>query len=327
MTKINLSKKDINFILTQMDKKIIVTGVSGLLGSAIKKELEEDKNHEFLSSKDCNLLNLDSVSRAFEDGSKNGYDTIINCAAKVGGVKANIDDNEGFFMDNYIINKNVLEIAYKFKYKNVVSILSTCIFPDDVEYPLTADKIDQGPPHDSNYGYSYSKRLLGYQTKIFGSMIPDSNWISVIPTNIYGSNDNFNLENSHLVPALIRKGYEASLSGENFEVWGDGTPLRQFIYSEDLAKSILWAIKNWKKDEPFMAVNEAEYSIKEIVDIIAERFNISEDRIKYDISKPKGQFRKSAKTDIPKSFEFTPLKDGMNKTIDWFIENYETTRK
>lgn len=310
-----------------MDKKVIVTGASGLLGSAIKKELGEDKNHEFLSSRDCDILDFNSVNRTFRDGSKNGYDTIIHCAAKVGGVKANMNDNEGFFYDNYKMNKNLLEIAYKYKYKNVISILSTCVFPNNVTYPLTADKIDQGPPHSSNYGYSYAKRMLGYQTKTFGQIIPESNWISIIPTNIYGPNDNFHLEKSHLVPALIRKGYEASLSGGNFEVWGDGTPLRQFIYSEDLSKAIIWAIDNWRSDTPFMAINEKEHSIKEIVDIIAKRFNISEDRIKYDTTQPKGQFRKPAKSDLPETFQFIPLKEGVNKTIDWFIENYETARK
>jgi GDP-L-fucose synthase len=310
--------KDLN------DKKIIVTGASGLLGSAIKNEL--GKGHQYLSSKDLNLLN-ESDTSMYIYSNKNEYNTIIHCAAKVGGVKANMDNNELFFNENLNINNTLLNVAYRAKYKNFVSILSTCVFPDKIDYPLTADKIDQGPPHNSNYGYSYSKRLLGYQTKIFGKMIPDSNWISIIPTNIYGPNDNFDLENSHLVPALIRKGYEACLSGGDFEVWGDGTPLRQFIYSEDLAKVILWTIDNWKEDKPFMAVNEKEYSIKEIVDIIAKRFLISEDRIKYDINKPKGQFRKPAKSDIPKDFIFTPLEEGINKTIDWFINNYETARK
>ncbi len=311
----------------QNNKKVIVTGASGLLGSAIRKELGELDEHEFLSSKDCNLLDYKHVKRTFIDGSNNDYDTIIHCAAKVGGVKANMDDNEGFFKENYEMNKNLLEVAFECGYKNFVSMLSTCVFPDKTEYPLTADKIDQGSPHNSNYGYSYAKRMLGYQTKTFGKMIPDSNWISIIPTNIYGPNDNFHLEDSHLVPALIRKGYDAFLSGGDFEVWGDGTPLRQFIYSEDLAKVILWTIDNWKEEKPFMAVNEKEYSIKEIVDIIARRFLISEDRIKYDISKPKGQFRKPAKSDIPEDFVFTPLEEGINKTINWFILNYENARK
>lgn len=300
--------------------KYIITGSRGLLGSAIKKQLGD--GHLYLSSKDVDLKDYFST---FDDiySVKDEYDTIIHCAAKVGGVKANMENNELFFWENYTMNNNLLEAAYKGKYKNFVSILSTCVFPNEVEYPLTADKINLGAPHPTNYGYSYAKRLLGYQTSLFGNMISESNWISIIPTNLYGFNDNFNLEDSHLIPALIRKAYDASLSGGDFVVWGDGTPLRQFVYSDDMAKIILWAIDNWKSDVPLMAVNEKEYSIKEVAMIIAKRFGIPKNKVIFDKTKPNGQFRKPAKSDV-NWFEFTPLEEGLNKTIDWFIENYNT---
>jgi GDP-L-fucose synthase len=303
-----------------MESKIITTGSRGLLGSALKKQLGD--GHLYLTSKDLDLKDsLDTHANIYSV--KDKYDTIIHCAAKVGGVKANMENNDLFFWENYQMNNSILESAYRSKYKNFVSILSTCIFPDDVEYPLTADKINLGAPHPTNYGYSYAKRLLGYQTSIFGNMIPESNWISVVPTNLYGSNDNFNLNDSHLIPALIRKAYDASISGGDFVVWGDGTPLRQFVYSDDMAQIILWAIDNWKSDVPLMAVNEKEYSIKEVSMIIANRFGISENKIIFDKTKPNGQFRKPAKSDV-NWFEFTPLEVGLNKTIDWFIENYNT---
>lgn len=306
-----------------MDSKIIVTGGSGLLGSALKRELGDE--HIYASRKQVDLTDS-AQTDDFLSINREVSDTIIHCAAKVGGVKANSDDNIGFFQDNYIINTNILEKAYKWEYKNFVSILSTCVFPDKIEYPLIASRINDGPPHNSNYGYAYSKRLLGYMTNTFGNMLDDSNWFSIIPTNIYGKNDNFNLDDSHIIPALIRKGYEASVSGEDFVIWGDGEPLRQFIYSEDLADVICWTIDNWSGDIPFMAVNEKEHSIKDVVNIIADRFSIH-DKVKYDTSKPKGQHRKPAVSDIEKSFEFTPLEEGINKTIDWFIENYDTARK
>ena len=300
--------------------KSIVTGSSGLLGSALKRKLGE--SHLYLSSKDVDLRFLPET-HSFLLEKRNESDTIIHCAAKVGGVKANMENNELFFKDNYVMNQNLLEVAYNLKYKNIVSILSTCIFPDKVEYPLTADKINLGAPHPSNYGYAYAKRMLGYQTSIFGNMLPGSNWISVVPTNLYGSGDNFNLNDSHLIPALIRKAYDASLNGDDFVVWGDGTPLRQFVYSDDMADIILWAIDNWKSDMPLMAVNETEYSIKEVAMIIADRFGISENKVIFDKTKPNGQFRKPAKSDV-NWFNFTPLEDGLHKTIDWFIENYNT---
>jgi GDP-L-fucose synthase len=298
-----------------MKNKIIVTGGNGLLGSAIRNK----KDCTFFTRKEMNL-ETDSFSDFLN--SKEDTNTIIHCAAKVGGVGANMNNNFDFFQKNIKIDQNVLNACLEKKIDNVVTILSTCVFPDKVEYPLTAEKIDLGAPHFSNYGYSYAKRLLYYQTKMYRNVV-DKNWISVIPTNLYGANDNFNLENSHLIPALIRKAYEASISGDDFIVWGDGSPLRQFVYSEDMADIIIWAVENWKSENPLMAVNEREYSIKEVAMIIANRFGISENKIIFDKTKPNGQFRKPAKSDVS-WFEFTPLEVGLNRTIDWFIENYNT---
>lgn len=304
--------------------KTLITGSNGLLGSALKKYLGE--NHIYHTRKDCDLKNYNDTNLYFYN-LKEKPEIIIHCAAKVGGVQANMNDNKGFFNDNNLINNNFINFAINNNIKNVVTILSTCIFPDkEIIYPLTVNQIDKGKPHYSNYGYSYAKRLLYYNTK-YAREITGNNWISIIPTNIYGPNDNFNLENSHLIPALIRKGYEAYISGKDFIIWGDGTPLRQFIYSEDLAKIIIWAIDNWNSSNPMMAVNETEYSISQIACIIAKRFEISSERIKYDITKPNGQFRKPAKTDVLSKFEFTSLEKGINKTIDWFIKNVEKIRK
>ena len=149
-----------------------------------------------------------------------------------------------------------------------------------------------------------------------------NNWISVVPTNLYGPWDNYNLEDSHLVAALIRKAYESTLNDTPFNVWGDGTPLRQFTYISDLAELIKWAIDNWNSETPLMAVNAHEYSIKEVVDVIAKRFEIPQSSIHYDTTKPNGQHRKTASTDVD-WFEFTSLESGINKTIDWFVENYD----
>ncbi len=296
-----------------MENKVIVTGGNGLLGSAVSSKID---SYTF-SRNECNL-ETDDFSKLITSNQQ--VDTVIHCAAKVGGVGANMNANFEFFQKNIKIDQNVLNSCLEHGIENLVTILSTCVFPDKVEYPLTADKIDLGAPHFSNYGYSYAKRLLYYQTKMYRNVV-GKNWISVIPTNLYGANDNFNLENSHLIPALIRKAHEASISGEDFVVWGDGSPLRQFVYSEDMAKIILWAVENWKSESPLMAVNEREYSIKEVAMIIADRFGISENKIIFDKTKPNGQFRKPAKSDV-NWFEFTPLDEGINKTIDWFVENY-----
>ena len=299
---------------------ILITGGNGLLGSPLVKNLNADT----FSSKECDLI-TDSLETYINDRYKENIpNTIIHCAAKVGGVGANLNNNLQFFKDNTKIDYNVLTSCLELNIENIVTILSTCVFPDVVEYPLTADKLDLGPPHQSNYGYAYAKRLLAYQTKMYRNVIK-KNWISIVPTNLYGPKDNFDLENSHLVPALIRKGYEASISGDNFNVWGDGSPLRQFVYSEDMSPIIEWALNNWNQEKPLMAINEKEHSIKDVVNIVSERFNIPHSKIIYDTTKPLGQLRKPAKTDVA-WFNFTPLEEGINKSIDWFIENYETSQ-
>ena len=217
---------------------LIITGSNGLVGKALIKIASDKDIHTYgHTRKDTDLLNREDTHKYVRHMIEYNYigetppDTLIHCAAKVGGVQANMKDNSGFFKDNVTINRNVLEACYHNDIKNVVSILSTCVFPDKATYPLTSDQIDNGRPHDSNYGYSYSKRLLRYETEIYKN-VTGNNWISIIPTNMYGKHDNFNLENSHLIPALIHKAYIASESGEDFNVWGDGTPLRQFVTSE-----------------------------------------------------------------------------------------------
>lgn len=306
--------------------KALITGSNGLVGSALKKILGE--NHVYHTRKDADLTNEIQTKEYIKNQIENfGVDTIIHCAARVGGVQANTNNNQGFFLDNYLINNNILKSAYEFNVPNFVNILSTCIFPDkEITYPLTADQIDKGAPHPSNYGYSYAKRLAGYETKIFRNLT-NANWINIVPTNVYGPNDNFHLIDSHMIPGMIHRAYLAKENNEKFVIWGDGTPLRQFIHSEDLARNILWALNNWNSDTHFMAINEKEVSVMDIANIITEKFELAQDQLVFDASKPKGQFRKPAKTDIPSDYNFVSLKEGIFETIDWFIKNYSNARK
>lgn len=306
--------------------KILVTGSNGLVGSALKKILGE--NHIYHTRHQADLNDYEQTYRYFKYAVETyGVNTIIHTAAKVGGIMANMKNNNLFFYENHQINTNVLKASFELGIDNFVNTLSTCIFPDtNIKYPLTPDQIDNGNPHSSNYGYSYAKRLSGYETKIFRN-ITNKNWYSIIPTNIYGPNDNFNLENSHLIPALIHKAYLAKQNNEKFVIWGDGSPLRQFIYSEDLANLILWSIDNWKKDEHCMLINETEVSVNEITNIIKNKFKISDDNVIFDKTKPNGQFKKTAKSNIDFNYNFKSIDDGINITIDWFIKNYDLIRK
>lgn len=305
--------------------KILVTGSNGLLGTALKKVLGE--NHVYHTRNDADLLNYEESLLFFEKKVKDeGVDVVIHAAAKVGGVKANMENNQLFFHENYVINNNVMKICSNLGIKNFVNILSTCIFPhENITYPLTPNQIDIGPPHPSNFGYSYAKRLSGYETKIFRNVL-GLNWFSVVPTNLYGPNDNYNLDDGHLIPAMIHKAYLAKKNKNKFVVWGDGLAKRQFVYSHDMAKLIIWALENWTSEEPCMLVNEKEIAVSEIAKIIAQKFDLNVNEIVYDTDKPKGQLRKPAISDVS-NFDFTGIKEGIEETIDWFIENYKKARK
>lgn len=306
--------------------KVLITGSNGLVGTALKDILGD--GHVYHTRQDVDLTDEKKTKDYIKyHVQHSGVDTIIHCAAKVGGVQANSMNNQQFFMENYLINNNILKSAFENQIPNFVNLLSTCIFPDtNITYPLTADQIDKGAPHPSNYGYSYAKRLAGYETNIFKNLT-GLNWINIVPTNVYGPSDNFHLEHSHMIPGMIHRAFLSKKNNEKFVVWGDGSPLRQFIHSKDLAKNILWALENWKEDRHFMAINEYEYSVMDMVKVIGKKYGIDKDDLVFDSTKPIGQFRKPAKTDIPKDYKFISIEDGISETIDWFIKNYETLRK
>ena len=261
--------------------KVLVLGSNGLVGSPFPKLLGED--HIYHTRKDCDLTDEKLTKEYITHHVKHsGVDTIINCGAKIGGVQANILDNEAYFIQNYIMSNNVINAAYENNVKNFVNFSSTCIFPDkEVTYPLTPDQINLGDPHPSNRGYAYSKRLSGYQTRMI-RLYTGNNWITVIPANVYGPHDNFHPDYSHIIPGIIQRAYHTKFFNEDFIVWGDGSPLRQFIHTEDLAKNILWALENWNSDVPFMAVPEVEHSVLDVVKIVTKKFEISPDKIVFD---------------------------------------------
>ena len=205
------------------NKKILVTGGSGLVGKSIEADFK-------LSSKDCDLRDTKETLNLFKSINPTH---VIHCAARVGGVGGNMKAKGEFYYDNIMMNTNVLESCRLTKVKKLVSFLSTCIFPDKIEYPLTEKKIHEGAPHASNYGYAYAKRMLDVQTEVYREQY-GVNFVSIIPTNIYGPHDNFNIDGGHVIPSLIHKCYMAKKLKKDFSVWGSGRALREFIYSKDV---------------------------------------------------------------------------------------------
>lgn len=299
----------------------LITGGSGLVGSKF-----DGNNFVKFKSSDYDLRYQSHTEKLFSDLS---FDSVIHCAAKVGGLKSNMSYKGDFFYDNIMINTNVVETARKFKIKKLVAFLSTCVFPDDIDYPLTEKKIHLGPPHNSNYAYAYAKRMADIQIRAYREQY-GVNYVSVIPTNVYGPNDNFNLENGHVLPSLIHKCYLAIKNNTDFVIWGTGKPLREFIYSKDVAELSMWVLENYNEEEPIILSTSEEISIRDLVTLIADTMGFK-NNIVWDNSKPDGQLRKPSdnhkiKKYLP-NFNFTPIEDGIKETVDWFYKNYETLRK
>jgi GDP-L-fucose synthase len=309
--------------------KVLVTGGSGLVAYGLQK-IKERFHHEFifLSSKDCDLTNYDETKKLFI---LHKPEYVIHLAAFVGGLFKNMNYKVDMFEKNAMINYNVLKCCHDYRVKKVISCLSTCIFPDKTTYPINETMLHNGPPHSSNDAYAFAKRMLEIHSKAYQEQYND-NFICVIPTNIYGENDNYHLENAHVIPALIHKCYLAKKENKEFIVCGSGKPLRQFIYAQDLAELIMWTLEEYhEKESLILSVNEKEeISIREVATLIAREFNY-EQRMRFDTSFPDGQFKKTADNSklmkyIP-TFEFTSMKNGLQKSIQWFCQNYESCRK
>ena len=224
--------------------RILVTGASGLVGNAIREESKSTKYEWiFLNSSMCDLRNYENTKLYFEEKSP---DYVVHLAANVGGLFKNLENNVTMYEDNMMINFNVLRSCHENGIKNCISLLSTCIFPNNTTYPIDETMLHKGPPHESNEGYSYAKRLLDVHCKLYNNKY-GYNFKCIIPTNLYGKYDNYSLTDGHVVPALIHKCYLESNSNKVnkwINVWGTGTPLRQFLYVNDLAKILIASIKS-----------------------------------------------------------------------------------
>lgn len=305
---------------------VIVTGAAGLLGSEV---VDQSNQAVGVTSKDCDLIKSARLIGQIAQ-ERSSYRTVIHCAARVGGVKANTDYVAEFFDDNIKMNMNVLSVCRDLNLK-LVSVLSTCIYPDSnwVSYPLTEDQLHKGPPHPSNFGYAYAKRMLEVQSRAYRQQF-GCNFISAVPNNLYGPNDNYDLDAGHVVPALIRKFHEAQLRGDDkVVIWGTGDPLRDFTFARDAAKIILWLAENYDGPEPINIGNPEEISIKKLVEMIGEEmgFKGSAD---FDSSKPDGQYRKPCSNSKLRSLgwdnNYVALKDGLRETICLFKARYPNVR-
>ena len=298
--------------------RTLVTGGNGLVGSSIDSYYKPTRER----------LKLNDTYEIIRYITLNKIDSIIHCASKVGGIKANSEHLGEFYYENIIINSNILEAARLTGIKKVVSFMSTCVFPADATYPLTPDQIHLGEPHPKNYAYAYAKRMLEVQSRAYRDQY-GCNFVTVIPCNIYGPNDNYNLDSGHVIPSLIHKCYLAKKNNTNFEIWGTGTPYREFIYSKDVGYITQWVLENYDDPEPLIISPDEEINIAVVAQEIANRIGFK-GNIVYNQERD-GIFRKPSDNSKLRSllpgYKFVPIEMGLQKSIDWFVENYDKARK
>jgi GDP-L-fucose synthase len=302
----------------------LITGAWGLVGSEIKHQ-----ENTFFPTR--HILDLAEYAEVKDFIFSHGVDELIHLAAKVGGVGGNSDSMLDFFNENLTINANIIRACAEYPIKKATFMLSTCVFPHEVEYPVDETQLHMGEPHPTNYGYAYSKRML----EVGARALRQQKGIQVrcvIPCNIYGKRDNYNLETGHVIPSLIHKCYLAKKNNTEFSVWGSGKAEREFVYAKDIAKAISLIHEDDRTDTPnIMIVSPSKsYTIKEIVEMIADAMKFK-GQIVFDTSKPEGILRKPTKNDLflktyPK-FEFTQMQEGIIETCCHVEENYERIRK
>ena len=306
-------------------KKILVTGGTGMVGNCFK---DFDTEHDFIlvGSGDYDLKSPAETHFMFKDHKP---DTVIHLAAKVGGVKGNTEYVADFYKDNILINTNVLSSAKEHEVGKLVSLLSTCVYPDKAKYPLTPDQFHNGAPHKSNFGYAYSKRMLDVYSRALRQQY-GCNFICAVPNNLYGIRDNFDLENGHVIPAIIRKVYDAKLKDHTPVFWGDGSALREFTYASDISKILLYLLANYDGEKPVNIGTTEERSIKSVVHTICSCLDYTGDVI-WDESKPSGQARKPSSNQKLLDLgwnkkDYTSFEEGIRLTCDWYKENYPNVR-
>jgi GDP-L-fucose synthase len=313
---------------------VLVTGGTGLFGKGIEEVVQTLKlkgKFYFAGRKDGDLRKMEDCEKLF-DTVKPTY--VLHLAAFVGGLFRNMKYKVDFWLDNVNMNNNVLQCCHKHNVKKTVSCLSTCIFPDKISYPIHESSLHDGPPHFSNDAYAYAKRMLDMSSRWFNEQYYNGQvrFTCVIPTNLYGKYDNFNIENGHVLPGLMHKCLLAQKSGQDYVVYGSGKPLRQFLYSVDAGRMILWTLLNYNSAEPIcISVGEQdEVSIGEVAQTIADEFKFEKPLV-FDTSKADGQFKKTASNEkfmsLYPDFKFTPFKVAIHETVEWFKNNYETCRK
>ena len=303
-------------------KKVLIFGGSGLVGSSSSRVFSETENYEVFSSsrKDTDLFNFKDTQKTISDFNP---DIIINCAAKVGGILANNNLRTEFILENLKININIFEACISNPNITIINLGSSCIYPLNAPNPIKESSFMEGKLEETNSPYAMAKlsaiEMGRSLNKQYGHRV-----INLMPTNLYGPNDNFDENSSHVIPGLIRRMYNAKLESDNvFSVWGDGTPLREFLYVDDLSNAIKFVIENDINEDLLNIGFGEEISIKELALKIKKIVNFAGD-IEFDTTKPNGNPRKLLDTTLIRNYGWLPefsLDKGLKLSFNWFKQN------
>jgi len=306
-------------------KKVTVTGGAGFLGSYIVEKLQRKKAKVFIPKiEDYDLRKIENIKRMFDDFLP---EIVIHLAAVVGGIGANRQNPGKFFYDNIIMGVQLIEEARIRKVSKFVNIGTICSYPKFTPVPFKEEDLWNGYPEETNAPYGLAKKMLIVQSQAYRKQY-GFNSINLLQVNLYGPRDNFDPKSSHVIPALIKKCFDAIKNKENeIVIWGTGKPTREFLYVEDAAEGILLATEKYNKPEPINLGAGFEISIKDLVELIAKLTGF-EGKIVWDRTKPDGQPRRCLDTSKAyKEFGFkakTPFEEGLKNTIQWYVSTQPT---
>lgn len=306
---------------------VLVTGSKGLLGSAIVDASKAYANYNFVfldrSSGDLTIQNnVEAIYKKYQP------QYVIHAAARVGGIHANMSRPGELFYENLLMNSFMIHYGYKFGVNKLMCFSSMCSFPDTSSAIREGCQQD-GKPFEANAAYGYAKRMVNVQINAYRKQY-GVKYNSIVPGNIFGPNDNFSLVDGHVIPSLIHKCFIAKQSNKPFVIWGDGSPLREFMYSADLADVTLKLLFGDLKYDEVLVSNDSEISIKEVAMMVVDAIGFNGEII-FDTSKPNGQLKKvsdiSRLRSILPDLKFTDHKQAINNSVEWFMNNYPNVRK
>jgi len=316
---------------------IVVTGGNGMVGNCIKDIVYLYPNHQFTftNRNHMELTNYLSVLQYFES---NKFDYIIHLAADVGGLYKNLNQNYEMLENNLLINLNILNACKKYNINRGVFILSSCIYPNNPkQFPMEESIIHNGPPHFSNEGYAYAKRILEIQCRLINKS-NKTEYFCLTPVNLYGPYDNFNVDNGHFISSILHRFYLSKLVGKSCVAYGTGKPLRQFLYAPDFAKiicNILFYLPYDECNQNIIICDDNEYTIKNVIDKIKSLMKI--EKINWDSTASDGCMKKTVSNkkfkNLTRKYEkiwdwnWKPLDDGLKESHNWLINNYKIARK